>query len=239
MPAVDNGPPPPETLTVPLDRTVHVGIVHCVDPDELIVPDVDSASRQGCPPPVLALLPVPVYPPLLTTSAVDDPVIMYEAVELKNLDIPAATGLCTETWTMTSEFVTLPEHIIIFAVIWLSVSVPVHALEHDAPQALLQPGDAVPEAPFNCAIRAANVAAACWLAVVLQLPLALQIIPPAIAETSAVRWTDILAASQPPTSTPSDSAATKTGIIRAIQTATEARRPSSNPRNTGSAENRI
>jgi hypothetical protein len=47
------------------------------------------------------------------------------------------------------------------AMIWLSVRVTVHGLEQDPLHELLQVGDAVPDAPFNWAIRAANVAAVC------------------------------------------------------------------------------
>jgi hypothetical protein len=39
--------------------------------------------------------------------------------------------------------------------------VPVHGLVQDPLHELLQVGDAVPDAPFNWAIRAANVAAVC------------------------------------------------------------------------------
>jgi hypothetical protein len=77
------------------------------------------------------------------------------------VDIAAGTVFCTDTLIMTSEFVTAPEQEMTCAMIWLSVRVPVHGLVQDPLHELLQVGDAVPDAPFNWAIRAANVAAVC------------------------------------------------------------------------------
>ena len=100
---------------------------------------------------------------MLITSAVPVAVIVCVDVELNNADSVAGTVLFTVTLSMGSEEFAQPAQMVTFAVIRLSVRVLVHGLLHGIEQEPLQVGDAVPVWPFNCAMRAPNVAAVCAL----------------------------------------------------------------------------